>query len=75
MALIHQTATSYTHVQAEPSDTWTIVHNIGGYPIVDAYTVHEGEARKIIPSAVTYVDTNTFTLTFLVAQSGFATVV
>ena len=75
MALIHRIARSYTHVQADPATTWTIVHNVGGYPIVDAYTEHNGETLKIIPSAVTYVDANTCTLTFTVARSGFATVV
>ena len=75
MALIRRFATSYTHEQTDASTTWTIVHNIGGYPIVDAYTVHNGETLKIIPSAVTYVDPNTCTLTFLAPRSGFATVV
>lgn len=75
MALIKRVATAYTHVQSTPATTWTITHNIGGYPIVDAYTQHNSETLKIIPSAVTYIDDNTCTLTFLTPRSGFATVV
>lgn len=75
MALIRRIATSFTHEQTVPSTTWTLVHNIGGYPIVDAYTMKDGELLKIVPAAVTYVDENTCTLTFSVARTGFATVV
>jgi hypothetical protein len=75
MALTRRIAISYTHVQASPDTTWTIVHNCGGYPIVDAYTVHNGETLKILPAEVTFVDANTCTLTFSVPRSGFATVV
>lgn len=65
----------YTHEQTEASTTWTITHYKGGYPIVDAYTVYNGETLKIMPSAVTYVDPNTCTLTFSTARTGFATVI
>lgn len=75
MALIARVATSYKHEQTVPSTTWTIVHGGGGYPIVDAYVVENGETLKIIPSAVTFVDNNTCTLTFSTPRSGFATVV
>ena len=75
MSLTSRIAISYTHVQAEPSVVWTIVHGAGGYPIVDAFTVHEGETLKIIPQEVTYVDNDTCTLTFSEPRSGFATVV
>lgn len=75
MALIKRLATSYTHTQDTADTLWTIVHNAGGYPIVDAYTVHNGETIKIMPAAVTYVDANTCTLTFSTPRAGFATVV
>lgn len=75
MALIRRIATSYTHTQSEPALTWEIVHNMGGYPIVDAYTVNEGETLKIMPESVTYIDDNTCELTFITARTGFATVV
>lgn len=74
MPLTRRIATSYMHTQSDASDTWTIVHGVGGYPIVDAYTTKDGELLKIIPSAVTYVDANTCTLTFTVPFSGYATV-
>jgi len=67
--------TIYTHEQATPATTWTIVHAIGTYPIVDAYTTEGGQVQKIIPSSVTYVDPNTCTITFTTPRSGFATVV
>lgn len=74
MPLTRTVATSYTHTQTEASATWTIVHGVGGYPIVDAYTTQDGELLKIIPSEVTYVDANTCMLSFTVPFSGFATV-
>ena len=75
MALIRRLATSYTHTQDDAATEWTIVHNCGGYPIVDVYTEYDGEMVKIMPSAVTYVDANTCTITFSTPRSGFATVV
>jgi len=75
MSLTQRVATSYDHVQSTPSATWTIVHNLGAYPIVDAYIEYAGELQRILPSAVTYVDENTCTLSFATPRAGFATVV
>lgn len=75
MALERVIARSYTHTQDTPSASWVIVHNLGVYPIVDAWTMHDGDLQKIIPAEVTHTDNNTVTLTFSVARSGFATVV
>lgn len=75
MGLSTQAATLYHHDQSTPSDTWTINHNLNTYPIVDAYVVVSGVTEKILPAAVTYVDSMTCTLTFTSAESGWATVV
>lgn len=66
---------TFTHTQATPSTTWTIVHGQGGYPVVDAYISNNGVVQKILPLGVEYVDQHTVALQFNVAHSGFATVV
>jgi hypothetical protein len=65
----------YTVLTENASDTWTIVHNLHGYPIVDVYVDYFGTPTKILPASVTYTDQNTVTLTFSSARSGYATVV
>lgn len=30
---------SYTHVQSQPAEVWTIAHNLGHYPIVQVRTL------------------------------------
>ncbi len=68
-------ANVYRHEQTTAATTWTITHNLGVYPIVDAWTMYEGDLQKILPAQVNYVDENTCTLVFTVPISGFATVV
>lgn len=59
---------SYVHNQLDPSDTWTIVHNLQMYPnivVIDsAGSVVEGDRQ--------YTDNNTVVLTFSGAFSGVA---
>jgi hypothetical protein len=74
MALQRSIPRSYTHTQTTASDTWTIVHNVGLYPIVDAWTTIDNQLTKLLPLEVIYVDENTCTLTFSAAVDGFATV-
>ncbi len=68
-------ATVYKHVQDTPASEWAIVHSLGGYPIVDCYIDNAGTIERIMPSAVTFVDVNTCTVTFASSRAGFATVV
>lgn len=75
MSLTQRIAVGYDHVQATPATVWTITHNLGGYPIADAYVTYNGDLQRILPTAVTYVDSNTCTLTFQTARAGFASVV
>ena len=68
--------TSYSHTQTDASTLWTIVHNLGSYPIVDVYTTaDDASVQKILPAGVSYVDANTVQVTFTSARAGFATVV
>jgi hypothetical protein len=67
-------ASLFKFEQTTASNTWTIVHNMGAYPCVDAYVTYEGDLVKIIPNEVTYVDAMTCVLTFSEPLSGFATV-
>lgn len=66
--------TFYRHVQESAAATWTIPHGLLSYPIVDVYVDYEGQVQKILPSAVTYTDANTVTVTFSEPKAGFATV-
>lgn len=75
MGLERKVAITHRFEQSTPATVWTINHNLGVYPVVDAFVTYEGELQKIIPSAVTFIDTNTVQLSFSTAQAGFATVV
>ena len=67
--------TSYLHEQTVASNSWVVVHNLGDYPIVDAYVMFEGDLTKVIPKGVTYQDKNTCLVTFTDPVTGVATVV
>lgn len=61
-------ATTYTHDQSTPSDTWTITHNLARYPsitIVDS-------AGTVVVGGVAYVSVNQVVVTFSAAFSGKA---
>ncbi len=73
--MTQRVAIGHDHVQDTPAEVWTINHRLGGYPIVDAYISYEGALQRILPSAVTYVDANTCTLTFSTPRAGYASVV
>ena len=72
--LTHRVSVGYDHVQSEAAAIWTINHNLGGYPIADAYVLYDGDLQRIIPAAVTYVNENTCTMTFSIPRTGFASV-
>lgn len=63
------------HEQSTPSATWVITHNLGSYPLVDAFIMYNGSITKILPAALEYTDMDTVTLTFSTARAGYATVV
>jgi hypothetical protein len=71
----HRIATAYTHTQDTPSATWTIVHGLNDYPIVDVFVQYNGALNKIIPQGISYVDAKTCTVQFSTAYAGYATVV
>lgn len=68
-------ATTYKHVQEEPSNVWTVTHNLGTYPITDVYVEYDGAIIKILPASTTYVNENVCTLEFTDSFSGFAVVI
>ena len=74
MALTRNLALTFEHIQSVAADTWTIVHNLKMYPIVDVYIDYNGGTRKILPEEVTYVNENTCVVTFSSPQSGKAMV-
>jgi len=71
----HRVATFYQHNQDVPATTWNINHYQGGYPIIDVFIIADNLYVKVIPSAITYIDNNTATVTFQSAQAGKAMVV
>jgi hypothetical protein len=67
---------SYLYAQNEESDTWVLVHNLGqAAPIVDCWTIYNGDITNIIPLSVTVNDPYTATVVFSSARTGFASVV
>jgi hypothetical protein len=60
-------------VQSSPSTTWTINHNLNNkYPLVQIY---DSSDAVIIPASIVGTDTNTTTITFSTAISGYARVI
>lgn len=71
----HRVATFYQHDQDVPAIVWNIDHNLNDYPIIDVFITIDGALVKVIPSAVTYIDNNTASVTFQSAHAGKAMVV
>lgn len=74
MSLTQRIAMVYDFEQVTPALVWTITHNLGGYPIVDAYITYDGDLQRINPASVTYVNPSTCTVSFTTPQAGFASV-
>lgn len=64
---------NYIHTQTVPASTWTIIHNLGVYPMVDIQIVDNGQTKVIIPQSVIYVNSNTITVSFSSNFVGTAT--
>lgn len=75
MPLERLIAQRYKHTQDTADTTWVVQHNLNRYPLVDVFTLHEGQLKKIIPLEVIYVNANLCHITFSTARDGFATVV
>jgi len=58
----------YVHHQDEPSSTWNINHNLGGFPAVAVVD----SANRMGFGQVEYLDTNTLTVAFSAGFSGRA---
>lgn len=59
---------SYTHTQAIPSTTWTLVHNKGTDNLV--YTILDENMYEFMPDSFRVVDLNTVEFTFAENQLG-----
>lgn len=62
------TVLTYTHQQVNPSDIWTIVHNMGRYPNV---TVTDS-ANTVVTGDIAYINVNVIHISFASAFSGMA---
>lgn len=74
MSLTRSYACVFTHVQDDASAEWTVIHNLGYYPICDIYTLNDGVQSKMIPLNIEYIDPNSCVISFSKAFSGIAVV-
>lgn len=58
----------YAYEQAQPSDTWTIQHNLRKYPSVSIVDT----AGSAFLGEVNYIDENSLTVSFAAAVAGYA---
>lgn len=58
----------FVHQQVLPEAIWTIPHNLDGYPTLNVVDT----AGSLVEGDVTYVDSNTITVSFSGAFAGFA---
>lgn len=65
------TANFYTFSQPTPSNTWTITHNLNGYPLAAVYD----SANNQCEGSISYTNANTMVITFTAAFSGTAYIV
>lgn len=74
MSLTRSYPMTHEHIQAVASDTWTVIHNLKMYPIIDVFVEVDGNVHKIIPAGVEYTDMNSCVVTFSSPQVGHAMV-
>lgn len=55
---------TYTHVQASASNTWSISHNLNRKPVFDSTLNLSGINTVVLPAEATHVDDNTLVLSF-----------
>ena len=58
----------FAYEQAQPSDTWTIQHNLHKYPSVSIVDT----AGSAFLGEVRYIDENSLTVSFAAAVAGYA---
>jgi len=58
----------YTYTQSTASKTWTITHNLGGYPSATVFD----SANNQCEGSFSYTNVNTMVITFTAAFSGTA---
>ena len=62
----------YSHIQALPSSSWTIIHNRGTFRA--QVTIYDNNWEQIIPEQVKVIDNNTVLVSFGTALIGRAMV-
>jgi hypothetical protein len=68
--------TSYNFVQATPSTTWNINHNLNTTNVTYSFSVYVGETlTPVLPAGIVIADNNTISVTFSQAFTGKATLI
>lgn len=65
----------YDFLQAMPSATWTISHNLNRHPGIEIFSVIDGSFQQMYPLTITYPDLYTVIVTFSTARAGRARLV
>lgn len=63
----------YLHTQNDPSDTWTIEHNLNSWIIVQCYDITTGE--EMTPDEIIFVDVDTIRIEWAENTRGYAHVI
>ena len=58
---------TYVHDQSSGDTAWTVVHNLGGFPVVQ---ILDSNDEVVSPSGIVYVDENTITVNFSSSKTG-----
>jgi hypothetical protein len=74
MALTQQIGAVYQHVQSTPASSWTVVHGLNAYPVIDVFITYGGTLQKILPLGISYDTPNQCTVAFSTPLAGYATV-
>lgn len=67
----------FTYYQASPITTWTVTHNLNAPVVVSDVNVigPSSLVEKLLPQEVVITDSNTLTITFSSAESGYVRII
>jgi hypothetical protein len=67
---------AYNHIQSDPSNSWTITHNLNTTAVnLDVVILDDNLNKKILPGNIITQDNNTIIVTFTTEHTGSARVI